>query len=130
MNDWSSSDMIKMQDEAKKRVMEMKDRSRFAAEDMNRSIAGQTDEGLYDKVKAIKMPVELPEKKRKEKAGITKPEQLPEKINADKKQMIKNVFGDLSEDELEKMFILSLCLLLSYEQCDEEIMLALMYILT
>ena len=32
--------------------------------------------------------------------------------------------------ELEKLFILSLCLLLSSEKSDEEVILALMYILT
>lgn len=40
-----------------------------------------------------------------------------------------NVFGKMSGDESEKMLILSLCLLLANEQADENLIIALLYLI-
>lgn len=148
MNEWSSDEMRRLQDEAKKRVLEMKARSKFAAEDMNKtagelsSFSGPRFIKAPDVPRAIKMPVELPERKRsfiREQEKEIKQEAASESSDLTEKKerkesapsaLIKNIFGDLSDDDLERMFVLSLCLLLSYERTDEEVILALMYILS
>lgn len=148
MNEWSSEEMRRLQDEAKKRVLEMKARSRFAAEDMNKTV-GETSSfpdprfvKAPDVPRAIKMPVELPERKRtfvkeqdekiKQEAasGHSDTTEKTERKESAPSALIKNIFGNLSDDDLERMFVLSLCLLLSYEHTDDEIILALMYILS
>ena len=43
---------------------------------------------------------------------------------------LRNVFGDLSGEEAEKMFLLALCLLLHQENGDEGLLMAMMYLLT
>lgn len=148
MNEWSSEEMRRLQDEAKKRVLEMKARSRFAAEDMNKTV-GETSSfpdprfvKAPDVPRAIKMPVELPERKRtfvkeqdekiKQEAASGPSETIKktERKESAPSALIKNIFGNLSDDDLERMFVLSLCLLLSYEHTDDEIILALMYILS
>ena len=40
-----------------------------------------------------------------------------------------NVFGKLSREESEKMLILALCLLLSNEQADENLIMSLLYLI-
>lgn len=150
MNEWSSEEMRRLQDEAKQRVLEMRSRSKFAAEEMNRSIGENPSAADARFIKApevpraIKMPVELPERKRPD-AKTVPPEEPNETFRShsdakgstkkERKEsapsaLIKNIFGDLSDDDLERMFVLSLCLLLSYERTDDEILLALMYILS
>lgn len=144
MSEWSSDEMRRLQDEAKKRVLEMKARSKFAAEDMNRTMGeqqGAPDVRFIkapDSPRAIRMPVELPERRRaslgapaaeKEPCPERK-EQRKERKENDPSALIKNVFGDMSDDDLERLFVLSLCLLLSSERTDDEVILALMYILS
>ncbi len=93
MSDADQKSMFELQEEAKKRVMDMRSRSRFAADRMKRELGDTT-------VPHAPQPA----------AG--KP---PE---------------PLSREELEKMFILSLCLLLSHEGADRSVILGLMYLLT
>ena len=97
MSDTDHRSMFEMQEEAKKRVMDMRSRSRFAADRMNRELGGAS-------APVSQMP------------HPTEHKPTPnESLNA---------------DELEKMFILSLCLLLSHENADRSVILGLMHLLT
>ena len=95
MSDADQKSMFELQEEAKKRVMDMRSRSRFAADRMNRELGG----------------IQTPVSSASEPAAVKPPEPL-------------------SGEELEKMFILSLCLLLSHEGADRSVILGLMYLLT
>jgi hypothetical protein len=86
-------DILTMQEEAKRRVMEMRSRSRFAAEQMNRSLGAPPPE----------------------KPAVPEPPPAPREDPA---------------EELERLFILSLCLLLAHEEADRSVLLGLMYLLT
>ena len=96
MSDADQKSMFELQEEAKKRVMDMRSRSRFAADRMNLELGDTTAAVSH----ATKPPAGKP---------ATEP---------------------LSSEELEKMFILSLCLLLSHEGADHSVILGLMYLLT
>ena len=132
MSDYSYQDVMRMQLEAKKRVLEMQKRSRYAAERFN----GQKSE---------------PESENREREEETELPRIPKKISypteisvAGKKQgsrqakvgginirkIISDVFGNMNDDEYEKMFLLSLCVLLAKEQSDDSLIFALMYLLT
>ena len=82
------------QEDAKRRVMEMQSRSRFAAEQMRREFGDAGREG--------DPPV-------------------PSQPSGERR---------LDREELERLFILSLCLLLSQEEADQAVLLGLMYLLT
>ena len=154
MNDYSYRDIMRMQEEAKARVMEMQRRSRFLAEDFagggpnaefgmrNAELQRQEE----PRARAIRMPVELPE--ANSECGMRNSElrQGTEERrgsnaefgmrNAELRQgtglsaALKNVFGSLDAEETEKMFLLALCLLLHQENGDEGLLLAMMYLLT
>ena len=92
--------VMNMQEEAKRRVMDMANRSRFAAEDMNRKLySSQTDQ---------------------KNGGVSEASGSAG----------TRVFPGMSREEAERMFIMSLCLLLGNEQADESLILGLMYLLT
>lgn len=118
MKEWDSDEMRRLQDEAKKRVLEMKERSRFAAEEMNGSVnrKNNSENDRKEPVRAIKMPVELPDNYSDKGAVRTNKQGFP--------------FLDCSDDDLERLFLMSLCLLLSYEHSDDELMVAMMYMMT
>ena len=97
MSDTDHRSMFEMQEEAKKRVMDMRSRSRFAADRMNRELGGAS-------------------------ATVSQTPQPTEQRPTPKES--------LTADELEKMFILSLCLLLSHENADRSVILGLMHLLT
>ena len=80
-------ELASLQEEAKRRVLDMRARSRFAAEQMNRDLQ--------------------PEAAAPEPRGDSQ-----------------------SREDAERMFLLSLCLLLSNEGADESVILALMYLMT
>lgn len=103
MTEKEINSMMNMQEEAKRRVMDMANRSRFAAEDMNRTLFA--DKGESD------LQIKRQEPKKAPAAGGFG-------------------FNNMSREELERMFILSLCLLLSHEEADDSIILGLMYLLT
>ena len=98
MTEQELNELRTRQEEAKRRVLEMQSRSRFAAEQMNRSLG-------------------VPAKQER---------QGPEPVPAAK----NNGFQHLCPEELERLFILSLCLLLSHENADQSVILGLMYLLT
>ena len=97
--------MLKMQGEAKKRITEMQNRSRFAAEQMNRELHGNDGPFL----------------------------QTSPSAEIRKQAPVETAVGKISShnaDDTERMFILSLCMLLSSEGADEALIVALMYLLT
>lgn len=93
----TEQEMRARQEEAKRRVLEMQSRSRFAAEQMNRSLGNPSGE--------------------------------PAPKQADRSEPVKGI-QNMSREELERLFILSLCLLLSQEEADQSVILGLMYLLT
>ena len=99
MNEKEMRDMAAMQEEAKRRVMDMRSRSRFAADQMNRAFGGTPPEP----------PRREPEKKPAPAGGALQ---------------------HMDREELERLFILSLCLLLSAEEADCSVILGLMYLLS
>ena len=182
MNEYSYQDLLRMQEEAKARVMEMRRRSRFVAEEFTgrentRAESGErraemqygrgmrtTDRGGEDsssgespeRAHVIRMPVELPEPRRAEPSDASPPKEesavpaaapepaavpaaaatgsSPKKQNAARGNplpaALRRVFGEMDREETEKMFLLSLFLLLSQENGDEGLLLSLMYLLT
>ena len=168
MNDYSYRDIMRMQEEAKARVMEMQRRSRFLAEDFAggearaesggpRSESGERraemrQEPQEYRARAIRMPVELPEARaecgerraeirqgqedRMMDRGRGGPRAESGVRRAEIRQgtglsaALRNVFGNLDEEETEKMFLLALCLLLHQENGDEGLLMAMMYLLT
>lgn len=133
MSDYSYADIMRMQEEAKQRVIDMKKRSRKFADDFSADRKNDADKKtsadiIPEKVKAISYPVEYDLPTGKNGYGINS------NITAQKKNGISaalnKVFGNLTEEETERMFIMSLCLLLSNETGDDELILSLMYLLT
>ena len=98
MSDRPERSLFELQEDAKRRVMEMRSRSRFAADQMNRALGN---------------PPPPPE---------TPPPPPPERDPA--------AGEPENREELEKMFLLALCLLLSHEEADQSVIMGLMYLLT
>ena len=147
MNDYSYRDIMRMQEEAKARVMEMQRRSRFLAEDFAGGDPPNAEFGMRNaelqvqeetqerRARAIRMPVELP--KARAECGVRRePSAESGERSAEMRQgagltaSLRNVFGHLDEEETEKMFLLALCLLLHQENGDDGLLLAMMYLLT
>lgn len=134
MNGYSYPEMQKMQEDAKRRVMEMKKRAKLCAE----SFSGETEKSapaaLPDEPKAVRLPVEFDRTQSVHgKAREDKPFSREKEPAQNKTVFLSapgNLFGNMSPDEVERMFILSLCLLLSNEHADDELLLSLMYMLT
>ena len=144
MNDYSYRDIMRMQEEAKARVMEMQRRSRFLAKDFAggeaRAECGERSAEIQEepRARAIRMPVELPEA-RAECGGRSGPsaESGESRVRSSELRQgtgltaaLRNVFGNLDAGETEKMFLLALCLLLHQENGDEGLLMAMMYLLT
>lgn len=134
MNDYSYGEILRMQEEAKQRVMDMKKRSRSFADSFSSSAPGNA---VPDKPKAVSLPVEYDRpfvKRRTSQCAEREKTGVKEENKAQKKEglpsALKKVFGELGDDGAERMFILSLCLLLVSENCDDELILSLMYLLT
>jgi hypothetical protein len=128
MNDYTYQDMMRMQSEAKQRVLEMQKRSRNAAESFNGAQKGydrQAEENTQELPripKKISYPAELnPNQYKQQKSSFRQ--------GIDIRSALKSAFGNLSGEEYEKMFILSLCLLLTKDGADESLIMALMYLL-
>ena len=158
MNEYTYQDLLRMQEEAKARVMEMRRRSCFLTEEFDRQEPSaqprETEKRCFESspekcVKSIRMPLELPCEKPSQAAadgsaafGGRRDPTVPSGKNDDAglknaargntglSAALRSIFGSLGEEETEKMFILSLCLLLSQENGDEGLLLALMYLLT
>lgn len=129
MNDYTYNDMMRMQDEAKRRVLEMQKRSRNITDSFNnskRENEGKSEEELPRVPRAVSLPAGLHGNDNKEGKGHSH----GKNNKTDLRNTLYSVFGSLSDDDYEKMFILSLCLLLSKENKDDSLILALMYILS
>lgn len=134
MSDYSYQDMLRMQSDAKKRVLEMQKRSRNAAEDFNgrQNAVKVKEEASQEELprvpKAISYPAELHSHTH---PNMTKAPQRGNRLNIpDVRKALMGGFGNLSEDEYEKMFIMALCLLISEEKGEDSLIFALMYLLT
>ncbi len=159
MSDYTYQDLLRMQEEAKARVMEMQRRSRFLTEEFdgdkpnsecgmrNAEFRQEPETPRGRRVGAIRMPVELPEanaefgmRNSELRQGAEERREQPSSefgIRSSELRQgtglsaaLKNVFGSLGEEETEKMFLLALCLLLHQENGDEGLLLAMMYLLT
>ncbi len=133
MSDYTYQDMMRMQSEAKQRVLEMQKRSRSAAESFNgRNKAGSTEpppqEELPRVPKAISYPADL--KGSQSQLGRSGRSSTQRHAELDLRGALQSVFGNLTDDDYEKMLIMSLCLLLSRENKDDSLIFALMYLLT
>lgn len=134
MNDYSYNDMLKMQSEAKRRVLEMQKRSKDVVQNFsgnkkeqeNRQSTVREDD-LPRVPKAISFPAELHSNSQGIKSHKSKAVQGR---GFDIRGALESVFGNLSQDDYEKMFILSLCLLLAKENNDDSLIFSLMYLLT
>ena len=157
MKEYTYNELLMMQEEAKQRVMEMQKKSKYAVEDMNKSFERNTErEKTYEAVQNSDLfshrsvPVAQKPRNIQYPTGIVNSEGEKHKTayeknlhgnTADKTDMKRtqgkndtmskffNVFGKLSRDESEKMLILALCLLLSNEQADENLIMALLYLI-
>lgn len=133
MNDYSYNDMLRMQNEAKQRVLEMQKRSKNIAENFNGK-AQKNDEQpkkasiFPDTPKAISYPVELPVAQGRQRKQAHPLSQA--RNSFDFPAALSNAFGNISDEDCEKMLVLSLCLLLTNEHADDSLVLALMYLLT
>lgn len=157
MREVNYDDMKRMQADAERRVGEMNRQSRSVVERCNSKGGIISEERTHftpvrdaPVPKNIKMPVEFPE--RKNSGGQTaaqngvsekphfiyEPPVSPTRRTVDSKNgnMRTNIYGNtafakgLSKDDAERLFLLSLCMLLKSENADEGLITALMYIMT
>ncbi|MBE6715581.1 MAG: hypothetical protein E7573_01525 [Ruminococcaceae bacterium] len=131
MSDYSYNDMLRMQSEAKQRVLEMQKRSRTAAENFqskSQKCREVQDEQLPSVPKAISFPADIRNVSSTHRSGVT--HKNNNSTQFDLRKSLYNVFGNLTGDDYERMFIMSLCLLLAEENRDDSLIFALMYLLT
>ncbi len=107
MSEKEMQELYCMQEDAKKRVMDMRSRSRFAAEQMDRSLRAP-------------QPVHT--------GGASPPETDSQPPQT--RPVSAAAPGAPDGEELEKLFILSLCMLLAHEEADRSVILGLLYLLT
>ncbi len=132
MNDYSYKDMMKMQSEAKQRVLEMQKRSRNAASHFNSekansnrdSVKNDNEAELPRIAKAISYPTEITSERK------SMPTEKDKNFAADLRHSLRQIFGNIANGDSEKLFIMALCLLLAEENTDDTLIVALMYLLT
>lgn len=133
MNDYTYKDMMRMQSEAKQRVLEMQKRSKAAASHynyereknkVNREDNEDNRSELPRIAKAISYPTEITTGRK-----ITGTEK-DKKIVTGLRYSLKKIFGNIANGDSEKLFIMSLCLLLAEENTDDSLIVALMYLIT
>ena len=147
MAEYSYNDIMKMQNDAIKRVNEMQKRAKTVVEEINEEKTQareiQTPQNSQN-VKRVKMPDDyLDELKNFASTSSyfeeTEREAIPREDVKDKKEnhspqkhqndVLSNILNDFNMDS-DKALILSLVLLLSEEKADEMLVLALLYILS
>lgn len=131
MGDNKYSDMITMQNEAKKRVIEMQKRSKFAADNFNASQGLKREPAKEEELpciaKSISYPTEITKNARMHKAECMQNCEHTGNI----RQLMRNIFGNITGGDSEKLLIMSLCLLLAEEEnADDSLIVALMYLLS
>ncbi len=154
MKEYTYNDLLAMQEDAKQRVMEMQKKSKYAVEDMNRVFLQNTEnENTYEQTEKRNafsrhsVPVAQQPRNIQYPTGIVSTENEKAKNcyeqNTDNKSRVQknyeqnnpiskffNIFGKLNREESEKMLILALCVLLSNEQADENLIIALLYLIS
>ena len=148
MADYSYNEIMKMQNDAIRRVNEMQQKAKSVVREVNeKSVTEkkpQTDHNA-DTLKRVKMPNDyLKELKNFASSSYFEGEEAKSEINEEKTEsfentnnlklkkednIIKNIFGDFDLDS-DKALILSLILLLTEEKADEMLILSLLYILS
>lgn len=116
MRDYTYQDMLKMQEDAAKRVREMKKRAAIAVEED--VVPSPIKRNLPDEVKRISYPVELPE-----------PDMTDDAIEpVIEKNEGRGILKMLTEDK-DAMLILALILIVSQDSSDYMTSLSLLYLL-
>lgn len=148
MAEYSYNDIMKMQNDAIKRVNEMQKRAKTVVEEINEEKATYNETSVNkntsQNVNRVKMPNDYLDELKKFASTSSHFENNESKENRreyieDKKEnrpqpkgqndMLKNILNDLNMDS-DKALILSLVLLLTEEKADEMLILALLYILS
>ncbi len=144
MSEYSYNDIMKMQNDAIKRVNEMQKRAKTVVEEINEEKSQYKETPKSQNLKRVKMPDDyLDELKNfastssyfeENKSEPIKCEYVKEKEEnylppRQQNDMLKNILNDLNMDS-DKALILSLILLLTEEKADEMLILALLYILS
>lgn len=149
MKEYSYRDMMRMQEDAVKRVREMQRRARLTAQEAQDDLRGESEPSPVKQTasaapppvdaarpRAIHMPVELsgkaPELSAAKKATTTATTAATASSPPEQRNALSSLFaGDgLSGDDRDKALILSLCFLLYAEKADEGLLLALLYVLS
>lgn len=139
MADYTYSEIMRMQNDAIKRVEEMQKKARQTA-GLEKENIKPTDEIPAEPPRRVPMPKDYLDNLKEYAAKLSSDEEEEEEKNTDHtkeenkvKKMFpnktENIFNDLSIDE-DKTLLLSLILLLSEEKGDELLIMALIYMLT
>ena len=126
MRDYTYQEMMKMQEEAVKRVREMKKRSAFAAEDAESTLNSgkyEEDRRIFtnsDGVKRISYPVEYDKRH-----GDFPSDENRQEIETP----VCKGLADYIRDDPDALLIISVIILLSEENADPSLLSALAYIL-
>ena len=148
MAEYSYNDIMKMQNDAIKRVNEMQKRAKTVVEEINEEKATYNEPSVNknksQNVNRVKMPNDYLDELKKFASTSSHFENNESKEHRreymdDKKgnrpqpkgqnDTLKNILNDLNMDS-DKALILSLVLLLTEEKADERLILALLYILS
>ncbi len=131
MRDYTYQDMLKMQEEAAKRVREMKKRAAIAVEDESgfENIPTTVRKVLPDEVKHISYPVELPGQKEEqnEKQNEKQNEERNEE-HGEKKKSPSGILSFITQDK-DALLILALLAVIGQDEKDYLTSLALIYLL-
>ena len=155
MADYSYNEIMKMQNDAIRRVNEMQKRAKFVVEEANEEEKipqkeREVEVNNNNTLKRVKMPNDYLdelkgfastssyfEKEEEVNKAVTENKEQKEERkeytgktqNINQNDFFKNILGDLNLDS-DKALVLSLILLLTEEKADEMLILALLYILT
>lgn len=128
MRDYSYQEMLKMQEDAARRVREMKKRAAIAV-DEDESLPKENKPPLPDEVKRISMPVELPQEDREEVCEHDTPSETIKEHHSDSPDMgIHGLIKFFSNDK-DALLILAVLAVISGEKIDYMTSLALLYLL-
>ncbi len=137
MADYTYNEMMKMQNDAIKRVEEMQKRARktVGLEERDKKEQDPPSEITRDEPRRVSMPKDYLENLKhyaansshKDKETET-PKEIKKNKSPKKESRNENPFGDLNMDE-DKALLLALILLLSEEGADELLVMALIYML-
>ncbi len=142
MADYTYNEMMKMQNDAIKRVEEMQKRARktVGLDEKDKKEPEHPPEITRDEPRRVSMPKDYLENLKRYAANSSHKDDEPPKEHFSEPQTQKNKppknetgkeipFGDLNIDE-DKALLLALILLLSEEGADELLIMALIYMLT